>query len=293
MLPDDVSERVITSGNTYQNIRVEGSAHVRLGNEYTIEPIEQKILKWLSPLDPWAKHKEARDEYRQGTLDWFFCDPTFIKWLNGGIQVLWCSGPMGTGKTILMSAILEHLSEHDFAQQDVAVAFLYCQYLARDVQTLGNILGCLLSQLYLQGAANARIPSAVSDAYLKCPSISAMPCKLQEWLLQEIQLRHRTIILLDGLDEITQQLRDELLDAVGISGLRAPQVLVTSRIIPDIKIALGDPEIIQVYAPDSSIDALINSRLKAPSSRRFMTLLESGELEQDMRQNVLNNAQGM
>jgi hypothetical protein len=77
------------SGNISQNIHVEGSGRVLLGNEYTLEPKDQKILTWLSPLDHWAKHKEARDQYRQGTLDWFISNQISLKWLNGDIQVLW------------------------------------------------------------------------------------------------------------------------------------------------------------------------------------------------------------
>ena len=99
------------SRNNYNNIRVEGSGHVLIGNQYTNEPKVQRILKWLSPLDPWAQHREARDQYRSGTLEWFLKHPTFVQWLNGNTPMLWCPGPMGTGKTVLMSATVQYLHE--------------------------------------------------------------------------------------------------------------------------------------------------------------------------------------
>ena len=113
------------ASHIYQNIDVGGNARVAFGNPYSIENLNLKILKWLSPLDPWPKHKEARDQYREGTQDWFFSHPTFHRWLSGDVQVLWCLGPMGTGKTVLMSAVLEHLQQSHSAERDTAAAFLH------------------------------------------------------------------------------------------------------------------------------------------------------------------------
>jgi hypothetical protein len=289
------------SGNVYQNIHIEGSGRVLLGNEYSSRPKDQRILKWLSPLDAWAKHNEARGQYREGTLDWFFENGTFLRWLDGDIQVLWCPGPMGRGKTILMSAVLDHIHERNFEQQDLAVAFVYCQHQARDVQTLTSILGCLLSQLYGRGSEKPIIPTSVSNAYSSRPNVSPTSAQLRQWLAQEAKSRRRTIILLDGLDEINQQLRDELLEALGFSHLSELQVFVTSRPLPDIKAALCDPTVLEVRAPTSSVEALISSRLKAPSGRRFVSLIQdhatrSGRmttLEREVRTKVAGKAQGM
>jgi hypothetical protein len=289
------------AGNIYQNIHVQGCGRVLLGNEYTLEPKDQKILKWLSPLDPWPKHKEARDQYRQGTLDWFFSDRTFLKWLNGDTQVLWCPGPMGTGKTILMATILDRLHEHDFAGQDVAIAFIYCQHQARDVQTLSNILGCLLSQLYMKGTDTVKIPSSISDAYRIRPKAPPTAKSLQQWFVRDVESRQRTILLLDGLDEVDQLLRDELLHGIGFSDIPGLQLLVTSRQLPDIGLSLLHPTVLQIYAPDSSVDALITSRLKSPSSRKIMRLVEAegtalgnaNTLDQAIRHNITAKAKGM
>ena len=300
-MANDESKGVSMSGNVYQNIHVEGSGRVLLGNEYSTEPQAQKILKWLSPLDAWAKHNEARAQYRQGTLDWFFEDRTFLRWLDGDTQVLWCPGPMGTGKTILMSAVLAHLHERILDQQDVAVAFVYCQHQARDVQTLTSIMGCLLSQLYARASETPNIPASVRNAYRSHPNVSPTSTQLRQWLAQEAKLQQRTIILLDGLDEVNQHLRDELLDAVGFAVLNELQVFVTSRPLPDIKTALCDPTVLEVRAPTSSVEALISSRLKAPSSRRFMNLIQANaassshatNLEWEVRAKIAGKAQGM
>jgi hypothetical protein len=261
----------------------------------------KKILKWLSELDPWAKHKEACGEYRPGTLDWFFDHPTFVQWLNGEMQVLWCPGSMGTGKTVLMSAIVEYIYEKYSEHEDVAVAFFHCQHQSRDVQTLSNILGCLLSQLYSSHAESTNIPPSVVQAFTSRRSRSLTIECLQQWLEQDIIARVKTVILLDGLDEMDQQLRDELIGAIDCIQLPGLQLMVTSRPLPDIGMALGDPIRLDIYAPTSSIDSLITSRLTSISSRSFMRLINTQprstvfetSIEQQIRHQIGFKAQGM
>ena len=170
----------VTSGHTYDNIHIHGG-RVVVGNQYSIELRDRRILQWLSPLNPWEKHKEAREKYRQGTLDWFFDHAELSKWFNGEFRVSWCPGSMGTGKTILMSAILAHLLGHFFVEPSVGTAFFYCQYQARDEQTLSNILGCLLLKLYFRTSDEATIPDAVCEVYNRRTRLSPKVSQLRDW----------------------------------------------------------------------------------------------------------------
>jgi ankyrin repeat domain-containing protein 50 len=62
---------------------------------------EQKLLEWLSPLDPIVKHTAATLLKQPGTDEWFLQEKTFLDWLNDG-SLLWLHGISGTGKTVLM-----------------------------------------------------------------------------------------------------------------------------------------------------------------------------------------------
>lgn len=82
------------SGHSYTGINVYGDSRVHNGDQYNIaaETKEEKILHWLSPLNPWTRHKEARDQRQEGTLRWFFEHPTLQSWLNGEVKRIWCPG---------------------------------------------------------------------------------------------------------------------------------------------------------------------------------------------------------
>lgn len=62
---------------------------------------EQKMLDWLSTLDPTAKHTTATLLQQPGTYGWFLKEQTVLDWLDHG-KLLWLNGASGAGKTILM-----------------------------------------------------------------------------------------------------------------------------------------------------------------------------------------------
>ena len=166
------------------------------------------------------------------------------------------------------------------------MAFFHCQHQARNVQSLSNILGCLLSQLYNQDADITNIPFAVNEAFKGRQNLPPVIQDLQQWLLEDIQARTRTIILLDGLYEMDQQLREELIGAIDLTKTPALQLILTSHPLPDIGEALLYPTNLDVYAPAFSFEALIASRLKSPSSRRFLRLVED-QLPPTMSENSI------
>ena len=208
---------------------------------------------------------------------------------------------MGAGKTILMSVVLEYPYWWIPADTGLGVAFLYFQHQARREQNLGNSLGCLLSQLYLRGSDSTVIPDVVREIHDRRPGLSPTVSQLQDWLIQQVHTRRRTIILLDGLDEVDQRLREELLAVFASFTMGDLQLLTTSRDLPDIKEALTDSTVLHIKAPNSSIDTLIFSHMEAPSSRRVMRLIrnanysttDGSSLDDTIRTKIIGTAQGI
>jgi len=53
----------------------------------------EKIIKWLSNLNFWAKHDDTFQRHQEGTGDWFLNHAAFQKWVVGPENtVLWCPG---------------------------------------------------------------------------------------------------------------------------------------------------------------------------------------------------------
>lgn len=260
------------TGRTYENIAISGSARVHLGDSYTSESQDEKILEWLSPLDPWVRHRKACDLYQDGTLDWFLRHRTFQSWRDGTTNVLWCPGSMGTGKTILISRIIHHLRERVGQGFKTRVAFLYCQHERQREQTLPAVLGSLLSQLYHTSSNVIDIPPAVREAYEQRPAMPTLK-QLQKWLQEAGQEGIKTFLILDGLDEIEQVRRDDLLESLPIQSSHDLHLLAASRDLPDIMEALGEPSVIHIRARDSDLKEYITSHFDRPSSRRFLRLI--------------------
>ncbi|RPA95450.1 hypothetical protein L873DRAFT_1774366 [Choiromyces venosus 120613-1] len=68
---------------------------------------KEKILKWLSPLEPHQRHQHVRSERLDGVGDWLLETEEFLKWSGPKTEnecdhaVLFCSGNLGVGKTHL------------------------------------------------------------------------------------------------------------------------------------------------------------------------------------------------
>jgi hypothetical protein len=64
---------------------------------------QQALFKWLSPLNPSARHVENRKNQVENTGTWFLNDPKFLEWSSEKAkhQVFSCYGDPGAGKTII------------------------------------------------------------------------------------------------------------------------------------------------------------------------------------------------
>ncbi len=63
-----------------------------MNDEYGKDNQNQKILDWLSPLNPWQKHADVSKQRQPGTGQWLFNDPAFLDWAEGNREVIWCQG---------------------------------------------------------------------------------------------------------------------------------------------------------------------------------------------------------
>ncbi|RPA96542.1 hypothetical protein L873DRAFT_1791534 [Choiromyces venosus 120613-1] len=72
-----------------------------------LEDEREKILKWLSPVEPYQQHQTARAQRPDGVGDWLLETHGFLKWSGSSPQdgcvhtVLGCSAEWGIGKTHL------------------------------------------------------------------------------------------------------------------------------------------------------------------------------------------------
>ena len=85
------------------------------------------IISWLSTLDMELEKLEALRNRSEGTGEWTLQEPEFEKWASGRSKspILWCPGLPGTGKTITISIVIDHLTRI-FLGPNTALAYVYC-----------------------------------------------------------------------------------------------------------------------------------------------------------------------
>ena len=75
---------------------VKSIAELKLGQKQAakqyLDEEQQKVLKWLSPLNFASEQVDIFERHQQGTGEWLFEEEVFKAWLAGGINALWCSG---------------------------------------------------------------------------------------------------------------------------------------------------------------------------------------------------------
>jgi len=75
---------------------------------YTTPDDESKILAWLSPLEPWAHHRDIGAERVDGIGAWLLEAEEFKRWHHAPREgeanhaILFCDGNPGVGKSYIM-----------------------------------------------------------------------------------------------------------------------------------------------------------------------------------------------
>ncbi|KAG9236434.1 ankyrin repeat-containing domain protein [Amylocarpus encephaloides] len=166
------------------------------------EADRKTIEKWLSGLD-FQAHQRDIFETSVETGGWFLDLPEFVLWQDGSLNSLRCYGSMGTGKTVLSSIVVNHLTKQI---APIPTLVLYLEQTPVIPHTPKNILGSLLKQLIqLKGS----IPPAVREAWKRAVRVDAKPTlpELTELFANEVTSYDRVHVVIDALDEAQPDVR--------------------------------------------------------------------------------------
>jgi hypothetical protein len=130
------------------------------------------------------------------------------------------------------------------------VAYFYCQYNNELTKTPLNVITTLLAQL-LHGLDSTLSKELIAELFPGIARGQGPPASVRRLIHlvgRVIELYHRVMIVIDGIDECPLELRRELLDFIGsvASGIKA-SILITSRKEVDIEDEL-------IHFPTISLD---------------------------------------
>ncbi|KAK1254302.1 hypothetical protein MKX08_008297 [Trichoderma sp. CBMAI-0020] len=146
------------------------------------------------------QERHARNEM----LEWL------TPFLNGQEKTLLCQGNPGAGKTILTSAVIEHLQNEQFyndasGESKVNLAFIYFDFIRKESQRTIDVLASLVKQLARDKPSP---PTAVKNLQKKHRDIPASSRSDKDIEVFSGALRHlisgkctKTFFVIDALDE--------------------------------------------------------------------------------------------
>ena len=165
-------------------------------------------------------------------------------------------------------------------EKDLAVAWLYCDFLAQKEQSATAMLGAILRQLVsIRG-----IPEDIRERFRK--RFSDRGLRLSEMvgmLKTTISLLPRAYICIDALDESAPKSRQELLWSLGdiVRGSPSIRVLFTGRchVVDEVKKYFAEAIIIPVSPTKGDITVYLGVRLDRDT--------EAHAMDNDLRRDIM------
>ncbi|KAJ7600104.1 ankyrin repeat-containing domain protein [Mycena floridula] len=253
-----------------------------------------EFLEWISPLDFHATQTTTFGRHTIGTGTWLLQDSQFLEWLQGNMKLLWCRGDPGVGKTILASVIIDHLQRLVMTPEDVVI-YIYCEYNRKAEQTSMQLLGSILKQLVERRPVISQHLLSLYRTHSSCKTIPTFP-ELMDALRTELQSYTRACLIVDALDECSDEARNLFLSKESPAGLRsfADQLLMTSRNMPSIAHALKlqSESTIHIQAHVEDLQTYIQGCLVGVK-RLNRLVKENRSLQDNIIKVVISKAAGM
>lgn len=193
---------------------------------------------------------------------------------------------------LLDSSFVVNFLQRNVSRADTGVAYIYCDYKAKEQQTLESLLASLLHQLLLHRPTyHDRLVSLYRSrsSHQDRPSISDYSQLIQA----TVQSYNRVYFVIDALDECSEAngTRKDLL--VELQRLKpAANILITSRDLPSIERLLKDAARIEIRASDEDIKNYVEDRISS-SERIASYVRKNPDLKSRILKDVSEKASGM
>ncbi|KAH9040809.1 hypothetical protein EDB84DRAFT_1576914 [Lactarius hengduanensis] len=205
----------------------------------------ERLRGWLTPPDPSTNHTNACSTQHDCTAAWVFDDDIFKEWESSQSgSLLWIHGKAGSGKSILCSAIVQHLITLRDAGS-ASVAYFYFDFRDLDKKNCRDLVSSLLIQLSSRSRPCLDILSRVYSTYndgKERPSERSLVKCLKDVLMALSTPQLPTYIILDALDECPNT-----------SGMPTPRGHVLGLVTDLVDLRLPNLHICITSRPESDI----------------------------------------
>ncbi|KAI5792890.1 hypothetical protein FPQ18DRAFT_19519 [Pyronema domesticum] len=178
-----------------------------------------ELLRWISPLEPQARHQDIRSKRLRDTGNCFLETEDFREWCDGdghkGHNVFRCYGIPGSGKTVMSSLVIDHLSSR-FSGMNVIIAFFYFDYHNQRYKSAPKIINVLPRQAIYSLKDNQEVFDNISrDLLAKKANAEDLSLEYSIRSLSKVlEGFDRVYLCLDALDECQDEHRRQLIQSL-------------------------------------------------------------------------------
>ncbi|EWG50754.1 hypothetical protein FVEG_16687 [Fusarium verticillioides 7600] len=196
------------------------------------------------------------------TGDWLLVSDEFRTFKRKSSQTLFCPGISGAGKTVLTSAVIEHLATTVCNRSgNPMLAYVYCSFDLQANQTAELLLRALLKQM-IQSCSE--VPEGVRTLFGGRLQTAKRPPNLSEtlWAMQEIAARSKLFIVVDALDELRPSEAWRFMEKVFELQTRSDvRIFATSQFVPEIERMFGQAPKLRIRAHERDIARYVEGNL--------------------------------
>ncbi|KAF9231748.1 hypothetical protein BU15DRAFT_82041 [Melanogaster broomeanus] len=189
----------------------------------------EKMYVWMDAINCTTKYQTTLSQRQDETCTWLLGSNRYTSWCTSENPFLWLHGKAGTGKSVLISAVIENLLN---TESNSMVAYFYCDFRTKRSTHAFEVIRSLLTQL-LVGSKQDWLPSF--QDLVKCKSNLEPPAVdleiLFQLLLKALSLHDNPVLVIDALDECNDYAKlTELL--ARLPNEASCRVFTTSRPLP-------------------------------------------------------------
>ncbi|KAL7949484.1 ankyrin repeat-containing domain protein [Trichoderma barbatum] len=267
--------------------------------------IDEKLLRRISSYDHEKVQRKLSQKRLVGTTQWFLDHPDFAAWLaEKGPFNLWCSGKIGSGKTMIATAVVEAV-KYRSSKPNSPTVFFYCDYEHSDGPDASYIISSFIKQLceFLYKTSGHYLGEIVQDLrkFFGPRRIQPDFDEIQDFFTKLFYAMPGTTYIVDGIDALSEVHASRFLKLIqrlfcSPEASKQSRILLLSRdqipgyinidtFIPGIRRISTTQNIVQdikIYIETSIFDKMM-----------YRKLTGDGELLEDIKKILLSESSDM
>ncbi|KAL7805259.1 ankyrin repeat-containing domain protein [Trichoderma aethiopicum] len=256
-----------------------------------------KVLDWLTTANHGQQHTTHLRSHTKGTCQWIFETEQLQSWLSGSPRTLLCQGMPGSGKTIITSVVIDHLTTRFMDDPTIGIAYLYCTFShpklqTAELQTTEQLLSSVLRQL---ASSCDPFPASTKKLYEKHKAKDSRPSR--EQLAADIEavanLYTEVYVVIDAIDEChlpsVKQFFDVLFERQSSCNMN---IFATSRFIPEVEQWFNGARsaFLKIRAERSDIAKYVEAELQHSSTN---VIKDDPKIQEEIKLELSQAADGM